>query len=189
MISLEDYANKLYFTLSLKYQLQALACEADQQANLYPDGCAVIDEMEIEFYHYAEACVQNYRLEVTQSQLASLDNLHKAIRHLAHPANDGWSKSFLYEVSVWGPVRAAAEKALEAFGWEQAVPPPDEGRHRLPESSRYQPGEDMWWRGFDPKDAGVISREDGRFSSLLFDPPRASSARAHRKQNRRRRST
>jgi hypothetical protein len=106
----------------LKHSLQALALPAAAQLAYYPDFVVKTDELVLDLGHWRDCAVGNYRGEMTEAQLRSLETLDK---HIDNPSGDRtvWDDSALSRHPFWATLRRLAIEALNAFGWPQETPP------------------------------------------------------------------
>jgi hypothetical protein len=108
----------------LKHSLQALALSATDQVAHLPDFVVKTDELVLDFDHWRECAVGNYRSDMTAAQL---DSLAAIKAHIATPNSTGdrtvWDESALYSHPFWGELRNLAIQSLNAFGWPQETPP------------------------------------------------------------------
>lgn len=119
---MNEEQRKWWILERLKHSLQALALPAAAQLAHLPDFVVKTDELVLDFDHWRDCAVVNYRGEMTEAQLRSLETLDK---HIENPSGDRtvWDESALYGHPFWAKVRRLAIEALNAFGWAQGTPP------------------------------------------------------------------
>jgi len=108
----------------LKHSLQALALPAEQQVQLFPKAVVIPDELVLDFDHWQSCAVDNYRIELTEEQLHSLEILNNKIESATDDADKCvWREDALRSHTFWTELRQLAIRALESFGWPLVAPP------------------------------------------------------------------
>ena len=109
----------------LKWAVQALALDAEQQVRLYPHFVCIGDELALDFDDGCRvACAQH---AFTAEQLAALAALDEWLATMT-AENDAtlWrTGEVLATHPHWQEARRRARAALRAFGWPLDVPPGD----------------------------------------------------------------
>ena len=108
----------------LKHSLQAMALPATAQLSYLPDFVVKTDELVLDFDHWRDCAVGNYRVDMTASQV---DSLAAVEAHIDGPNTTGdrsvWEESALYSHPFWDELRNLAIQSLTEFGWPQETPP------------------------------------------------------------------
>jgi hypothetical protein len=108
----------------LKHSLQALGLPARAQVAYFPDFVVKTDELVLDFGHWRDCAVANYRVDMTPAQLDSLAAIEA---HIAAPNSTGdrtvWDEGALYSHPFWEELRNLAIQSLNAFGRPQESPP------------------------------------------------------------------
>ena len=119
---MNEQRRKQWIFERLKHSVQALALPATAQLSLLPDFVVKTDELLLDFDHWRECAVTNYRADLTGAQLESLAAMDA---HTVNPSDDRsvWDESCVSTHPFWAELRTLAAVALNAFGWPQATPP------------------------------------------------------------------
>jgi len=80
------------------------------------------DELLLDFDHWRECAVTNYRADLSGEQVESLAAIDA---HIANPSGDRsvWDDRSLSTHTFWAELRRLATVALSAFGWPPETPP------------------------------------------------------------------
>ncbi len=123
-MTINQQAQKDWVFQRLKHSLQALALPGDQQAQRFPDGVVVADELVLDFNHWQSCAIESYRIDITDPQLRCLASLNDRIESASGSVAEGiWQEHALRSHPFWHDLRALAGRALEVFGWPLAAPP------------------------------------------------------------------
>ena len=119
---MDEQERKQWILERLKHSVQALALPATAQLSRLPDFVVKTDELVLDFGHWRECAVGNYRADLNGQQLESLTAIDA---HIANPSGDRsvWKESSLSTHPFWADLRKLAAVALSAFGWPQETPP------------------------------------------------------------------
>ena len=121
---MNDQQRKQGILERLKHSLQALALPAAAQVLYLPDFVVKTDELVLDFHHWRECAVGNYRAGMTTAELESLAAVDA---HIAVPNSIGdrtvWDESALHSHPFWEELRKLAAQSLNAFGWPRETPP------------------------------------------------------------------
>ena len=118
---MDEPRNKQWIVERLKHSLQALALPASAQLLLFPDFVVKTDELVLDFHHWRECALSNYRDGMTTTQLESLAALDAHFANLTECT--AWTEGDLSAHPFWAEARRLAVQALNAFGWLQETPP------------------------------------------------------------------
>ena len=75
----------------LKHSLQLLACPAEVQLNLLPSFVCKADELALGFNQWRLVAVDNFRSELTASQLSCLDAIDGSLSELTNMGSEHWT--------------------------------------------------------------------------------------------------
>lgn len=119
---MDELLRKRWIFERLKHSTQALALPASAQLSGLPDFIVKTDELVLDFDHWRECAVTNYRADLNVEQLKSLAAIDA---HIANPSGDRsvWEESALSTHPFWVDLRRLAAAALTAFGWPLETPP------------------------------------------------------------------
>jgi len=119
---MDELRRKQWIFERLKHSVQALELLMPAQLPLMPDFVVKTDELLLEFDHWRECAVTNYRADLTGEQLESLAAMNT---HIGSPSGDQsvWDESCLSTHPFWTELRRLAAVALSSFGWPQETPP------------------------------------------------------------------
>lgn len=107
----------------LKHSLQLLASSADVQLQLLPAYVCKADELALEFDHWREVVLDNYREELSTDQVQALTALDERLDWLTVHGRDSWNDEAVRTSREWQSIRILAAAALRAFGWPLEIPP------------------------------------------------------------------
>ena len=107
----------------LKHSLQLLAAPVEQQLLLLPSYICRADELALEFSHWYEVVLDNYRVEMTGEQLSSLAAIDQEFELLTRAGKENWTEASLRSSTEWQNLRILAARALQMFGWKIETPP------------------------------------------------------------------
>jgi hypothetical protein len=109
----------------LKWSLQALALQPEQQVQLFPSFVWVGDELAVDFDERLRVALEDHQFTPDQrSALTAVDTI--LARMTAEENMDLWEDgTALSRYPQWQEVRESARQALEQFGWSLEVPPKD----------------------------------------------------------------
>ncbi|WP_341902875.1 hypothetical protein [Fluviicola taffensis] len=117
--------NKQSVVDQLKWSIQTLSSEADDQLASFPDFVVVTDELLLEFDNWYRVAIGNYPDIFSDEQLKILKDIDLFIDNL--PQED-LSISIADELKThpfWKELRILAREALQKFGWDSDPPPHD----------------------------------------------------------------
>lgn len=108
----------------LRYKLQLLAAQAQEQIDHFPPHVAIIDEMISDYLHDSVSIHTYWTL--SQEQTRRLTKLRDFL--LAHDnpqQSDFWEVEALFSDPRWYKVRTLAKAALTSLEWPIETPPPE----------------------------------------------------------------
>jgi hypothetical protein len=109
--------------LRLKEQLQALAMPFAIQHNLYEDFVAVEDELALDFDHWQQVIIGNFRDKLTTEQTDLLQHINRKFDEMSDRLpKEVWSCESLRSSPDWEEIRSLARRTLHAFRWRASVP-------------------------------------------------------------------
>jgi hypothetical protein len=119
---MDEQLRKRWIFERLKHSVQALALPATAQLSLLPDFVVKADELVLDFDHWRQCAVTNYRADLTSEQLELLAAMDA---HIGNPSGDRtvWYESALPSHPFWKELRERAIQTLNAFAWPQETPP------------------------------------------------------------------
>src|ERR1700690_3181202 len=101
----------------LKHSIQLLACSPETQLKMLPQFVCKADELALDFDHWREAALHNFRSDLTPHQLSCLNAIDGTLSELTWMGAESWSENAVRESAEWKGVRALAASALKSFGW------------------------------------------------------------------------
>ena len=107
----------------LKWAIQALALEAHDQINIFPDGVVVTDELLLEFDTRYQASISNYPEYFSEDQRDALFQIHLFIDNIPPEETTIRSEEALVVSTYWKELRVLATIALIEFNWTLEIPP------------------------------------------------------------------
>ncbi len=115
-----------YNSQRLQWSLQALSRPAAEQLTLYPDFVCPGDELVLEFDEHYQRVREEGNFTTLQSEaLGTLDSF------LEKHSGEAYSRMYLTAEGLdqpeWREIRSLAKAALDAFGWNDELPPSDRG--------------------------------------------------------------
>jgi hypothetical protein len=116
-------ADRLETFERLKHSIQLLACSPEIQLKMLPQFVCKADELALDFDHWREVAVGNFRSELTTHQLSCLDAIDSNLSELTRMGSESWTEDAVRESGKWKAVRTLAAAALESFGWPLNTPP------------------------------------------------------------------
>ena len=108
---------------NLKWAVQALAANAEDQVHLYPSFTCPACELLSDFDNWCRATVWRESIEITIEQRQALDAIQAYIDSMDE--TPCFSTDALRDRKDWQHLRETASKCLEAFYWERVLPPED----------------------------------------------------------------
>nr|WP_315220681.1 hypothetical protein [uncultured Flavobacterium sp.] len=115
--------NELEIINQLKWALQALSLEAEEQISSFPEFVVVTDELLLEFDNWYDVVIKNYSDSFTTNQIEILtkiwlftDNLPKTSIYLSE-------KEELLFSDFWRELRKMSSQALLMLNWTNEIPP------------------------------------------------------------------
>jgi hypothetical protein len=107
----------------LKHSIQLLACSPEIQLKMLPQFVRKADELALDFDHWREVALDNFRSELTSHQLSCLDAIDSTLSELTRVGTESWTEDAVRESGEWKAVRTLAVAALDSFGWPLKTPP------------------------------------------------------------------
>ena len=104
----------------LKCSLQGLAAPFTAQLAMFPKFVNISDELALDYDHFQEVVIGNYRAELDEQKLTALAAIN---RHLDTADPSVWCDLELLRGPFWAQMRLLALNALQAFGWPLENPP------------------------------------------------------------------
>jgi hypothetical protein len=101
----------------LKHSIQLLACPPEVQLNLLPSFVCKADELALDFDHWRDVALRNFRSELTVDQLSCLDAIGRRFSELTRMGSEHWTEIAVRESTEWQGIRVLAGAALASFGW------------------------------------------------------------------------
>ncbi|MGH9750374.1 MAG: hypothetical protein ACRD5D_01505 [Candidatus Polarisedimenticolia bacterium] len=108
----------------LRQALQALALPAESQLRLLPDFAEDVDDLVLNFDHWCRAVSDGDAAGLTPVQIGALRAIETLLDDMSGQRNARlWTRTAVRDNALWSRLRAVAQEALRAFGWELDVPP------------------------------------------------------------------
>jgi hypothetical protein len=107
----------------LKHSVQLLASSPAVQLQLLPEYVCRADELALEFDHWREVAVHNYRDNFSKDQLSALTRLDEKLDRLTIEGREHWTDDAVRLSPEWQSIRCLALRVLEVFGWPVEAPP------------------------------------------------------------------
>ena len=108
------------------WAIQALALDATEQLQLFPEFADSIDELELDQAQTQAAFLESSQSLVSAEQLQAIADLDAQLDAMAGPENAAlWSDEALEAAPEWQRVRALAAALLRQMGWPLEAPPRD----------------------------------------------------------------
>lgn len=117
--------NKQSVIDQLKWSIQALALEADDQLASFPDFVVVTDELLLEFDNWYHVAIGNYPDFFSEEQLKILKEIDSFMDKLPQEDLNISIADELKTYSFWKELRILAQDALQKFNWDSDPPPYD----------------------------------------------------------------
>jgi hypothetical protein len=109
----------------LKYAVQALSLDAEDQLASFPEFVLVTDELLLEFDNWKNVAVANYSSSFSQEQLEILNDIEAlASNYDSHHSYLSIAEE-LKTSAFWKQLRVLAKDALARFSWSSEIPPDD----------------------------------------------------------------
>jgi hypothetical protein len=107
----------------LKHSIQLLASPPETQLTMLPNFVCKADELALDFGHWSEVALANFRCELTPAQLSSVGAIARSISDMTRTGPTMWTENAVRDSSEWKALRTLAVAALESFGWPLETPP------------------------------------------------------------------
>jgi hypothetical protein len=107
-------------TERLKQALQLLACPPEIQLSKFPPFVHAPDELALDFDDWRQTFVSNFRDEMTDEQLHSLEQIDRTLNEMD---KNCFSPEGVANSEEWQKLRELASHALRAFDWPRDNPP------------------------------------------------------------------
>jgi len=107
----------------LKHSVQLLALPPDLQLELLPSFVCKADELALEFDHWREVALDNYRKELTVDQVSAISGLDEKFDWLTANGKQRWTDEAVRTSMEWKNFRCLAAVVLSAFSWPPEIPP------------------------------------------------------------------
>ena len=92
----------------------------------------------MEFDHWLDVALHNYRTELTADQLCALKTLDEKLTWLTTNAIEEWTEQAVRNSLHWENVRHLAAKMLQAFDWRLESPPSYTHEYVSPDAKKSQ---------------------------------------------------
>ena len=109
--------------LQLKYAIQALSLQAEDQLHNFPDFVDVTDELLLDFDHWYTIAISNYPGYFSAGQLKHLKELDVLTNKLPRQKKNETIEDELKRSPFWKQMRSLAKATLKQFGWRSEMPP------------------------------------------------------------------
>src|SRR5687768_6004498 len=109
----------------LKWSIQTLSLEADDQIASFPDFVVVTDELLLEFDNWYNLATRNYPDFFSDVQIKKLKEINSFIDELPQEDLNLSIADELKTYQFWKNLRMLARETLEKFGWTSETPPFD----------------------------------------------------------------
>ncbi len=109
----------------LKYSIQVLSLEADDQIAYFPDFVVVTDELLLEFDNWRDIAITNFPEYFSKNQISILHKIDKFIDDIPAENQMITIEEELRKDDFWKELRILAKEALRIFGWKSEIPPND----------------------------------------------------------------
>ncbi len=106
----------------LKWSIQVLALEANEQVSCFPEFVVVTDELLLDFDNWYEVALCNFQEFFNQDQQTALKELYL---HLdSYTVQEQFTSNIeeLKQSNFWIILRARSKSVLSIMGWEEAKP-------------------------------------------------------------------
>ncbi len=90
---------------------------------MLPNFVCKADELALDFGHWSEVALANFRCELTPAQLSSVGAIARSISDMTRTGPTMWTEDAVRDSSEWKALRTLAVAALESFGWPLETPP------------------------------------------------------------------
>jgi hypothetical protein len=107
----------------LKHSIQLLALPPEIQLALLPDFVCKADELALDFDHWRDVAVSNFRSEMMREELSSLQALDQSLSELTGLGSQYWTDEQVRTSEKWRSIRGLAAAALSSFNWPRETPP------------------------------------------------------------------
>jgi hypothetical protein len=110
----------------LRFSLQLLAAQAQDQVHHFLPHSSIIEEMIMDYVNYAESIHTYWTL--SKEQTRRLTELRDFLLAHDNPQNgEFWEVEALFSDPRWNEVRTLAKSALTSLEWPIETPPPESG--------------------------------------------------------------
>jgi hypothetical protein len=117
--------NKQAVMDQLKWSIQTLSSEADDQLASFPDFVVVTDELLLEFDNWYHVAIGNYPDIFSDEQLKIMKDIDLFMDNLPQEDLNVSVADELRTYQFWKELRILAREALQKFGWDSDPPPYD----------------------------------------------------------------
>ena len=107
----------------LKYAIQALSLEADDQLKSFPEFVVVTDELLLEYDNWYNVSTRNYPDCFSDDQIKVLKRISSFFEELPQEDFKLSIAEELETVQFWTDLRSLARDALQKFNWTSEIPP------------------------------------------------------------------
>jgi hypothetical protein len=95
----------------LKHSIQLLACPPETQLTTLPNFVCKADELALDFDHWSEVTLHNFRSELTPSQLSGLGAMARGISEMTRAGTTVWTDDAIRDSNEWKALRTLAVAA------------------------------------------------------------------------------
>jgi hypothetical protein len=107
----------------LKFAMQALSLEPEEQFASFPEFVVVTDELLLEFDNWRNAATANYPSYFSEEQLKALNDIDTLLDKYEIDNPNMSIAEELKTSSFWKELRILAKAALVEFNWTSELPP------------------------------------------------------------------
>lgn len=107
----------------LKWSIQKLSLEADDQLASFPDFVIVTDELLLEYDDWYNVAIKNYPDFFSDEQINILKKINLFIEELPKEDLNLSVVDELRTYQFWKDLRMLAREALQKFNWTSETPP------------------------------------------------------------------
>ena len=123
------------------WALQALALDAGQQEQLFPDFAEPTDELELDQQETQAAFLKEWGPLLSPQQTEVIRRLEAELDTMGGPDNAKlWTTEALAVAPQWARVRELAAAVLREMSWPLEPPPPDRAIYVGPPSDDHEDG-------------------------------------------------